>query len=98
MVIRVRANVILLISLFCSVVLLFSMRSIGRVDLMVAEFKKLYGDQGLEYNFKGTVSHTLHAHRLVEYLQQQQIDSQVVNKVVEQLFKAYHTDGKALSE
>ena len=68
-----------------------------KLSKMVNQFEELFAAEGIEYRFAGAMSHTLHAHRLVEFAYEA-YDDQVAAKVVDILFKYYHSMGKTMSD
>lgn len=64
---------------------------------MIQKFEELFKAEGIEYKFLGDMSHTLHAHRLVEFAYSS-FGDQVATKLVDVLFRSYHTDGKTMSD
>lgn len=63
---------------------------------MISQFEELFGKEGIKYDIQGEVTHTLHAHRLVEFTKQN-YGEEVAAKVVDELFKTYHSSGGNLA-
>lgn len=70
----------------------------GKLMGMKSELSHLFSLVDLTYSVEGKVGHTLHAHRILQYLQNQSnISSETLLQASLNIFKAYHSEGKALN-
>lgn len=65
------------------------------VDGMVSRMKATAAEHGISMNYGGTVGNTLDSHRLI-WLAEKVGGSEMQDKVVESIFKAYFTDNKSI--
>ncbi|CAL5221167.1 g3307 [Coccomyxa viridis] len=67
-----------------------------RTAHMIPMMKETFKKEGLDYTMDGLTGNTLDSHRLIAYAGRQGYDVQ--DKVVEELFKAYFTEGKYIND
>eukprot|EP00924_Labyrinthula_sp_SR-Ha-C_P013134 snap_masked-scaffold_12-processed-gene-10.22-mRNA-1 protein AED:1.00 eAED:1.00 QI:0/-1/0/0/-1/1/1/0/161 len=64
---------------------------------MVKNFQRMYKDAGIGvYSLQGPQSHSLHAHRLVEYAKTQ-LAEEDLQDLVDDLFLVYHIESKSIA-
>ncbi|KAK9828496.1 hypothetical protein WJX72_000378 [[Myrmecia] bisecta] len=67
-----------------------------RTNQIIPRMEATFAAEGLQYNMDGLTGNTLDSHRLIAHAAQQGSDKQ--NKLVEELFKAYFTQGKYIND
>jgi predicted DsbA family dithiol-disulfide isomerase len=69
----------------------------ANVKQMIPRMKATAAEHGINMNYGGTVGNTLDSHRLI-WLAREVGGSELQDKVVESLFKAYFEDNKSIEE
>ena len=68
-----------------------------RVDGMIRQMKAVGRNVGIDFSYGGSVGNTSDSHRLIWYGREQG-GSELQNRLVEELFRAYFTQEKSLGE
>ena len=69
----------------------------SRVDGMIGQMKAVGRDVGIDFSYGGRVANTLDSHRLIWYARERG-GSELQDRMVEELFRAYFTQEKSLGE